>query len=749
MRLTRQLAPAAGPEEFARRERRAALLAIALGILAIGTSLLVGYLSFDLSIRRGEERAKQFYLEKALLLREVAQLKRDAPASEVLETLQRIWAAGEPRPEDEYICIVDSESDLVLHTLAPKTVGNYAGDNPLLDAHGVVTGKLADLSGIEECYTGGYRASSGDEQIVAFASLPQGWTLGVHRSRERLREEIERTMVVLFLCFLLTCGVLFPASLGLLYHTYHRVLRGRRKATEVLQESEARFRNAITRAPMLALLHVEGGEVLAASEMLCTVAGHDLDDCPTMSDWGRALSGGKEPRPRPAEEDIGQTGEVTRHGENRYVTKDGVVRIWDASSAPVGTLPDGRRLVLNIAVDVSDRKRLEEQLRQSQKMEALGTLAGGVAHDFNNALYAILGFNELSMSVLPNDSEVQSYLQEVATAGQRAADLVAQILTFSRRREHERKPLPAQAELRELVRMLRASLPATVDIETVLDEDCGPVLADATEFQQVVMNVCTNAYQAMEATGGTLHIALSAVEAGGDAQAALEGLEPGAYARLTIRDTGPGMDEATLSRVFEPYFTTKESGHGTGLGLAIVHGVVRAIGGTILAESTPGKGSAFTIYLPLCPSGTVVPSDSEELPPASKGSGMVFIVDDEEAIANVQGLTLRRHGYRTRAFGSASEALDALQNGDERPDLLITDQTMPGMTGHELAREVLRIQPGLPILLCSGYSDVVSEDEAAKAGIQAFLRKPLEANRLLTAVRQALSRAGSGAGFRT
>jgi PAS domain S-box-containing protein len=399
--------------------------------------------------------------------------------------------------------------------------------------------------------------------------------------------------------------------------------------------------------------------------------------------------------------------------------------------------------------DISERKRaqeqreqLEAQLRQAQKMETVGTLAGGIAHDFNNLLAPILGTVELLLADAPPGDPLQDDLEQVRRAALQAKNLVRQILSFSRRAEQQLAPLPLTPLVGDLLTLLRASLPVTIDIRSELEAGVG-VLGDSSQLQQVVMNLCTNAFHAMRESGGVLEVRLETAAPDPALAAAHPTLAAGRVARLTVRDTGHGMDPATLERLFEPFFTTKPPGEGTGLGMAIVHGIVTAHGGAITVDSAPGVGTTFEIYLPV--RSTEAARAPEARAPAPRGEGRVLVVDDEAMIASITSRALARVGFEVATATSPQDALGMVER-DGRPfDLVVTDQTMPGMTGLELATRIHAIHADLPVILMTGYAELGQHQEAKRQGIAELLIKPVEIEVLAAAVTRALHGSRQGA----
>ena len=381
-----------------------------------------------------------------------------------------------------------------------------------------------------------------------------------------------------------------------------------------------------------------------------------------------------------------------------------------------------------------DKANLEAQLLQAQKMEAIGTLAGGIAHDFNNILAAIMGYLEIARMDLEPGHPVQKRLDQVLKASNRAKDLVKRILTFSRKTNQDRKPIDLVAVARDALKLLRASLPSTIEIKEKIEVREAIVVADMTQMHQVVMNLFANAGHAMEKGGGRLTLMLDQVVIQDSDRKERIDLAPGKYVLLKVSDTGPGIPESIRDRIFEPYFTTK--GKGTGMGLAVVHGIVKGHSGAIDVESAPGKGTTFSIYLPaaeemLCP----MQKKEERL---EGGSETILFVDDEQALAELGGQMLSRLGYKVEIRASALDALAAFEHQPNKYDMVITDLTMPHITGDVLTRKLLNIRPDLPVILCTGYSERMNHAKARQLGVAAYLLKPLSVKELATTVRTIL-----------
>ncbi|MGE0085754.1 MAG: response regulator [Desulfococcaceae bacterium] len=410
--------------------------------------------------------------------------------------------------------------------------------------------------------------------------------------------------------------------------------------------------------------------------------------------------------------------------------------IQDKDEKAVGFRGIGKDITESIRAK-EEKERLESMLRQSHKMEAIGTLAGGIAHDFNNILTPIIGYTEILMMETRDQEKLQEWTKVILNAGLRARDLVKQILTFSRQTEQIRKPLQIQPIIKEALKFLRASLPSTIEIRSAIDENCGLVLADPTRIYQIIVNLCTNAFHAMREPGGILEISLRETVLVPEDMSRFVEVEPGPYLRLSVSDTGIGMSPEILSRIFEPYFSTKAPGEGTGLGLSVVHGIVKDCGGCIKVYSEPGKGSVFNVYLPrleMFPE-TATPDEEEDVP---GGTESILLLDDEEELRKIMRLVLENLGYRVTVFGDGADALQELKNTPEKYDLLISDMTMPGMTGLQLAKEVLKILPAMPIILCTGFSGQFSRNSRLPPGISGIIRKPPVKKEIALTVREVM-----------
>jgi two-component system cell cycle sensor histidine kinase/response regulator CckA len=536
-------------------------------------------------------------------------------------------------------------------------------------------------------------------------------------------------------------GVAFPYKGEVFIQGIFRDISERKRAEEALRNSEARFRTAFENASVGITLVGLDGIYLEVNPAMARITGYRPADL-----IGKPVSNFTHPDDRGRRSqfisDLIEGRIASGEQERRFIHRNGSV-VWTLIWASVQRDQDGKPMYfISLVQDITSRKtadedkqKLESQLLQAQKMEAIGSLAGGIAHDFNNILSAIIGFTELSML---SEGAPVDYLREAMKAAQRAKDLVKQILSFSRQTDEQRMPVHVGMVVKEIAKFLRASIPSTIDIRCTIDSRAGAVLANSVELHQILMNLCTNAVHAIGERAGTVEIGVRGMDIGPENRDGFPDLDLGHYVRLSVKDTGQGIPSDVRERMFDPYFTTKEKGVGTGLGLAVVHGIVKKSNGTIRVESEIGSGSVFHVYLPQVDLSASTQVEHPTIPRG--GSERILFVDDEKMLVEVGEQILRRLGYDVVSRTSPLEALELFKAKPRDFDLVISDQTMPGLTGDALARELMKLNPGIPVILCTGYSQMIDQRRAKEKGIRALVMKPILISEIAGAIRAVLKK---------
>ncbi len=428
--------------------------------------------------------------------------------------------------------------------------------------------------------------------------------------------------------------------------------------------------------------------------------------------------------------------------EIEHVRKDGTT-FFVAVNAKRIDIGDGPPLILTTEYDITERKKLESKLIQAQKMEAIGILAGGIAHDFNNILTAIMGFSDLILADVKKGSTMEGDILEIVTAAKRARDLINQVLVFARQTDEKLIPMRLDMVANEVLKLIRSSIPTSIEIKSKI-ESKSRIEGNPTQCHQIFMNLCTNAAYAMENEGGILEISVRDIDIKPNASIAKGDLSPGEYVKIAIKDTGVGIPNNIIKSIFDPYFTTKPPGEGTGLGLSVVHGIVESYGGKILVDSMPNIGTEFTIFIPIVKrSEKHVSEQKQDLP---KGTEHILVVDDEIAITKVLSRTLQQLGYSITRRNSSLEALELFKIKPNHFDLVITDMTMPNMTGDKLAIEIISIRPSIPVILCTGYSKNITTEKVLETGIRALVHKPIINADLARTIRTVLDDKKTGKG---
>lgn len=521
-------------------------------------------------------------------------------------------------------------------------------------------------------------------------------------------------------------------------------IQEREKAEIAILDSERKFRNLIEKSLDGVILADEDGTIIEWNKGQEKIYGVDRAMVVGEKIWDVQLQyEEKEKRDeinyqkiKMLWEDFFKTG-VNPFRDNLQLTKieraDGELR--DIQQLYFTIKTDNGFMMACTSRDITNQLVMEKQLFQSQKMEALGTLAGGIAHDFNNVLGAIIGYTELAIRKLDEGSPVMKFLKQVDTASKRASDLVKQILTFSRQEKREKEPLQVSLIVKEVIKLLRSSLPATIEVITKMEADKTFILADPTQIHQLLMNLCTNANHAMKDKGGTLEVRLTEemVEAG-----LYKELKAGPHLRLSISDTGYGIKPEILDKIFEPFFTTKKPGEGTGMGLAVVHGIVTSHNGNISVYSKKGEGTTFSILFPVIVNVIHKKEKEGEIIPGGKEH--ILLVEDNDALREAEKNLLEELGYTVAALPGGIEALKLFQTVPDRFAILITDFIMPKMTGVQLAHEIQASKPGFPVILCTGYSDVISQQKAQSMGISDLIMKPIDLAQIAKSIRKSIDK---------
>lgn len=488
-------------------------------------------------------------------------------------------------------------------------------------------------------------------------------------------------------------------------------------AVAALRKSEERFRSIFQHhAAVKLLIDPETGDIVQANDAAAQFYGWSCTELMTMRIQDINILTPEEVKTAMAEaRSLRRT-----YFEFRHRLANGSVRDVEVYSSRVEV--DGKELLHSIVHDVTSRKQAEERIQHAQKMEAIGTLAGGIAHDFNNILFSIIGHAELLLEDTPTDSPDRKSLEQIHIGATRAKKLVRQILAFSRQEKNELAQIKIQPIVKEALKLIRSTIPATIAIKQELLSDCGPVEADPVQIHQIIMNLATNAYHAMAETGGTLTVSLKEIQVETTDPVSPD-LQPGTYLCLSVADTGTGMDKVTVEKIFDPFFTTKKKGKGTGMGLSVVHGIVTAMNGAIQVQTEPGRGTIFNLFLPVVETGAAddAPLIKESL---VGGTEHILLVDDEKPVLAIEKRLLSRLGYQVTSCNGSIEALEMFTADPDRFDMVISDIAMPKMSGDKLADELLKIRPEIPILLCTGFSETMTDEKMAAAGVKGLLIKP-------------------------
>lgn len=510
----------------------------------------------------------------------------------------------------------------------------------------------------------------------------------------------------------------------------------RKRAADELQVSEKKYRNIFENSIEGIFQSTPEGRFISVNPAFAQMLGYESaeDLIALITDIETQIY--SDPADRHKYDGLLKKKGKAENFEVKFKKKDGS-EIWVSLSTHVVYDQNGNiAMYEGFASNIDDRKKLEDQLQQAQKMESIGTLAGGIAHDFNNILFPILGNIEMVLNDIPEDSPIRSRLEKIHKSSLRASDLVKQILTFARQKSGKFILMKMQPVIKETLKLIRSTIPTTIEIKSNIPKECSPVTADPTKIHQIIMNLAANASHAMEETGGQMNVELKEVELG-EQDLFNQDIKPGTYACLSVSDTGKGMDKKLIQKIFDPFFTTKQKGKGTGMGLSVVHGIVAGMKGDIKVYSEPGKGTEFHVYLPAAETVEEKQTANDDTP-IQGGSEHILLVDDEKPVIDMEQNILKRLGYKVTARFSSLDALEAFRAHPDKFDLVITDMAMPNMAGDRLSAELIKIRPDIPVLLCTGFSETMSEEKAQSLGIKGFLGKPIIVKDFAHTIREVL-----------
>ncbi len=514
-----------------------------------------------------------------------------------------------------------------------------------------------------------------------------------------------------------------------------RDITERKRVEQALARAEEKYRSIFENAVMGLFQTTPEGRVISANLALARILGYDSPDevLAKFADITHQLYVQSERRTELLRQ-VAESG-IAREFEVQFYRKDGSIAWVTLNVRAVRNGTGDIQYLEGSVQDISERHALEARLRQAQKMEAMGTLAGGIAHDFNNILAAIMGYTEMTKTRL-QDPQLTGYLERVLKSSDRAKNLVRQILTFSRGVEQEKMPVDGKLLIKETLKLLRATLPVTIEIRQEISNEVSLVLADPTQVHQILVNLCTNAAYAMRERGGLMEISLKDEWLTPDKMSCDKDLPEGRYVHLRVSDSGTGIPPEVIHRIFDPFFTTKKQGEGTGLGLSMVYGIVKAYGGMVRVQSQPNAGAVFSVYLPAIDQNSAPKADPVAVVP--RGREQILFVEDEDILMEMAQDILEELGYAITAVSNGAKALEVFSRQSDRFDLVITDMTMPGMTGAELAREILKLRPEIPIILYTGHSDLITEEEAINLGIREYMMKPFSIRGIAEVIRRVL-----------
>ncbi|MFC1573544.1 ATP-binding protein [Candidatus Latescibacterota bacterium] len=724
-------------------------IAVILGLVSITGAFIIGFIAYNFSFQLIESYHLKYYLEKANMIVNSVNLYDDPSDLFVLSAYETLWNQIENKPPDEYMCIVNKQSNLILHTAHPATIGTYVGDNRVINNATESTGILKNIVTFQMEYIGDYLSNSGDNQIAAFVPVPgKKWVLGIHRSKDILENEIKSTLRLLFVGFFIICGFLMPFSLLMLFITFNISQKKREITERQLKESEEKHHNLFDTMSQGVVYHNADGGIVSANKAAESILGLTLEQM-----QGKASV---DPRWRTFHEDGSDFSDVTgpslitlRTGKEERNEIMGVFKPeteeykWINITAKPQFIsgeenPSHFYTTLDDITDITERKQLEEQLQQAQRMESIGRLAGGIAHDFNNLLTTIIGNADLTLMSLSPDERIFEDINEIKKSADRATNLTRQLLAFSRNQVIEPKIINLNDLLLDMEKMLHRLIGENLDFVILPADGLWKINIDKGQSEQILTNLVINARDAMPNVG-KLTIETANVTLSEEYARHHVGVIPGDYSMLAVNDTGIGMDDETISHIFEPFYTTKEKGKGTGLGLSTCYGIVKQNNGHIWVYSELGIGTTIKVFFPRALQEPAQTKEPEVLSDISRGTETVLIVEDDFSLRKIVARILRENGYSVIEASNGEDALNVVKKTViDIIHLLMTDVVMPKMGGMELSQHINEIYPDIRVLYMSGYTDKTIIHRGVLQPDHAFIQKPFSLSDMITKVRTVL-----------
>lgn len=700
--------------------------AVLIGILSVAASLYISFSSYSRAHKDTEQRYRNFYLKTARMIAADIESHVDLSDSAILKEIQDEWNRIKNRPPDEYLCIVDKNDRLILHTSHPNTIGNEVGKNTLIDQNKKPICNLHDIGVRKTDYVGGYISSSGQEQLAAFAIQHQrNWIIGVHRSHDILYREVAAGLNPLLIGSLVIFGLLIPVAILILYRTFYKTQKRHRATEDALRKNEEDLKITLNSIGDAVIAFDENGRITGMNPIAEQLTGWTFEDAKDLfiqEVFKIKYPESGEQKGNPFLEVISK-GAVLQLPDNiLLVSRDNnEYRVYNICTPKKNTAGEIIGAVL-VFRDITGKFLMEEKLRQSQKMESIGQLAGGIAHDFNNLLSGIVGYSEALAFKLEDRPGLSTYTDGIIKISKRGADLTQKLLAFSRKGKTVSLEINIHHIINEIFSILERSIDKRISLTPRLEAENPNITGDPSLIQSALLNMAINARDAMP-NGGILRIDTQNIELTENfcKNSAFE-ISAGPYLLVSVSDNGTGIEKETLKHIFEPFFTTKEFGEGTGLGLSAVYGTVVEHNGHIDVFSEPGKGTEFNIYFPTSKTQPLK-TDSKEKE-IYKGTGWILLVDDEQMIRTVGSELLQNLGFEVILAAGGNEGLKLYKEHREKIRLVILDIIMPDMNGIDCFCKIIEFDPGASVLLSSGFSNVPDISGLLDDGLKGFIHKP-------------------------